>query len=68
MAGIPTQKIVSAIKRNIIPIFLGYGLLSKYKLYSNSEKAYSFAHSKHDLERKIHLDELEEFINPPPKV
>jgi len=62
MAFIQTAKIVGFIKRNAIPIFLGYGFYKKFSHMRECDQAYKFVYSTNDLERKLHLKSLEELV------
>lgn len=64
MAGFPTKKIVDFIKKNIVPVFILYGVGSKIMYERNSDYTYKFVYSKNDLERKEHLSKLEQVVNP----
>ena len=62
MAFIPTAKIVAFVKKNCIPIFLGYAAYQKYSHMNACDHAYKFVYSGNDIERTQHIKSLEDLI------
>ena len=61
--AISPKPVIQFVKKNIVPIFIGYGILKGLQWNYNVDYTYKYVYSKNDIERARILNQVSDHIN-----
>ena len=61
--AISPKPVIQFVKKNIVPLFIGYGILKGVQWNYKIDYTYKYVYSKNDIERSTKLKEISDLIH-----